>query len=243
MSTTRNPVHVAIIMDGNGRWAEKKGLPRTAGHKAGAEILRKIVEYAASSSVEYLTCYAFSTENWKRPKLEVSFLMKLLSHYLEDEIENLKKNGIRLKIIGDKSGLSSKLQKQVEKAESLTGQGDRLQLNLAINYGGHQDLVFACRKIARKIEEKELKIESISEEMIASHLSTRGIPAPDLLIRPGGDYRISNFLLWELAYTEFFFIEKLWPDFTSEDFDEIINSFLTRERRFGGVNDSGGMNV
>lgn len=243
MSTTRNPVHVAIIMDGNGRWAQKRGLPRTAGHKVGAEVLRNIVEYAASSPVEYLTCYAFSTENWKRPKLEVSFLMKLLSHYLEDEIENLKRNQIRLKIIGDKSGLSSKLQKQVEKAESMTENGERLQLNLAINYGGHQDLVFACREIARKIEQKELQVDSINEEMIASHLSTQGIPAPDLLIRPGGDYRISNFLLWELAYTEFFFIEKLWPDFTSEDFDEIINSFMIRERRFGGVNDSGGMHA
>lgn len=243
MTTTGNPVHIAIIMDGNGRWAQKRGLPRTAGHKVGAEVLRKIVEYAAASPVEYLTCYAFSTENWKRPKLEVSFLMKLLSHYLEDEIENLKRNKVRLKIIGDKSGLSSKLQKQIEKAESATEKGDCLQLNLAINYGGHQDLVFACREIARKIEEKELQIESVNEEIIASHLSTQGIPAPDLLIRPGGDYRISNFLLWELAYTEFFFIEKLWPDFTSEDFDEVINCFMTRERRFGGVNDSGGMNA
>ena len=228
-------IHVAIIMDGNGRWAKKKGLPRTSGHKAGAETLRKIIEYATASEVEYLTCYAFSTENWKRPKIEVNFLMTLLSNYLKEEIKNLKENGVRLKVIGDIEGLSSKLQKQIAKAENETKDGDRLQLNLAINYGGRFDLIQAITNIARKVKDGEYQLDDISENLVSAALSTADIPEPDLLIRPGGDYRISNFLLWELAYTELFFCEKLWPDFTKEDLEKIMTDFKTRERRFGGL--------
>ena len=237
MAEQKEATHVAIIMDGNGRWAKKRGLPRTAGHKVGAEVLRKIVECAAASPVKYLTCYAFSAENWKRPKMEVTFLMTLLSHYLEGEVENLKKNGVSLKVIGDKSGLSGKLQKQVAKAEDATKEGTELQLNLAINYGSRQDLLQGVQNLAKLVEAGQLKAAEITEEMLESHLSTAGIPAPDLLIRPGGDYRISNFLLWELAYTEFFFLEKLWPDFTEADFQSLLQDFKNRERRFGGLGD------
>ena len=238
-----NPVtHVAVIMDGNGRWAQKRGLPRTGGHKVGAEVLRKIIEWATQTEIEHLTCYAFSTENWKRPKIEVTFLMTLFSSYLEKEVENLKKNGVRLKIIGDKTGLSKKLQKLIVKAESETANGQNLQLNLAVNYGSQQDITEAVRLIAQEVLEGKMNPAEIQVDTITNHLSTAGIPEPDLLIRPGGDFRISNYLLWELAYTEFFFYEKLWPDFTVEDMEQILSNFTNRERRFGGLVDSGGTN-
>ena len=239
-----NPVtHVAVIMDGNGRWAQKRGLPRTGGHKVGAEVLRKIIEWATQTEIEHLTCYAFSTENWKRPKIEVTFLMTLFSSYLEKEVENLKKNGVRLKIIGDKMGLSKKLQKLIVKAESETANGQNLQLNLAVNYGSQQDITEAIRLIAQEVLEGKMNPAEIQVDTITNHLSTAGIPEPDLLIRPGGDFRISNYLLWELAYTEFFFYEKLWPDFTVEDMEQILSDFKNRERRFGGLVDSGGTNA
>ena len=239
-----NPVtHVAVIMDGNGRWAQKRGLPRTGGHKVGAEVLRKIIEWATQTEIEHLTCYAFSTENWKRPKIEVTFLMTLFSSYLEKEVENLKKNGVRLKIIGDKTGLSKKLQKLIVKAESETANGQNLQLNLAVNYGSQQDITEAVRLIAQEVLEGKMNPAEIQVDTITNHLSTAGIPDPDLLIRPGGDFRISNYLLWELAYTEFFFYEKLWPDFTVEDMEQILSDFKNRERRFGGLVDSGGTNA
>ena len=239
-----NPVtHVAVIMDGNGRWAQKRGLPRTGGHKVGAEVLRKIIEWATQTEIEHLTCYAFSTENWKRPKIEVTFLMTLFSSYLEKEVENLKKNGVRLKIIGDKTGLSKKLQNLIVKAESETANGQNLQLNLAVNYGSQQDITEAVRLIAQEVLEGKMNPAEIQVDTITNHLSTAGIPEPDLLIRPGGDFRISNYLLWELAYTEFFFYEKLWPDFTVEDMEQILSDFKNRERRFGGLVDSGGTNA
>ena len=239
-----NPVtHVAVIMDGNGRWAQKRGLPRTGGHKVGAEVLRKIIEWATQTEIEHLTCYAFSTENWKRPKIEVTVLMTLFSSYLEKEVENLKKNGVRLKIIGDKTGLSKKLQKLIVKAESETANGQNLQLNLAVNYGSQQDITEAVRLIAQEVLEGKMNPAEIQVDTITNHLSTAGIPEPDLLIRPGGDFRISNYLLWELAYTEFFFYEKLWPDFTVEDMEQILSDFKNRERRFGGLVDSGGTNA
>ena len=239
-----NPVtHIAVIMDGNGRWAQKRGLPRTGGHKVGAEVLRKIIEWATQTEIEHLTCYAFSTENWKRPKIEVTFLMTLFSSYLEKEVKNLKKNGVRLKIIGDKAGLSSKLQKLIVKAEAETADGQNLQLNLAVNYGSQQDITGAVRLIAQAVLEGKMKPDEIQVDTITNQLSTAGIPALDLLIRPGGDFRISNYLLWELAYTEFFFYEKLWPDFTVEDMEQILSDFKNRERRFGGLVDSGGTNA
>ena len=239
-----NPVtHIAVIMDGNGRWAQKRGLPRTGGHKVGAEVLRKIIEWATQTEIEHLTCYAFSTENWKRPKIEVTFLMTLFSSYLEKEVKNLKKNGVRLKIIGDKAGLSSKLQKLIVKAEAETADGQNLQLNLAVNYGSQQDITEAVRLIAQEVLEGKMNPAEIQVDTITNHLSTAGIPEPDLLIRPGGDFRISNYLLWELAYTEFFFYEKLWPDFTVEDMEQILSDFKNRERRFGGLVDSGGTNA
>lgn len=229
------PAHVAIIMDGNGRWAQKRGLPRTAGHKAGAETLRKMVEFAAQAGIKFLTCYAFSTENWKRPTTEVSFLMTLLSTYLEREAKDLAKNGIRLKVLGDIQGLSKKLQKQIQKAEEITATGTRLQLNLAINYGGQQEILKACQKYAVEVEQGLTKPSEITIEKFESLLTTQDIPNPDLLIRPGGDYRISNFLLWQLAYTELWFSPILWPDFSEKDFELALDSFKNRERRFGGV--------
>ena len=239
-----NPVtHVAVIMDGNGRWAQKRGLPRTGGHKVGAEVLRKIIEWATQTEIEHLTCYAFSTENWKRPKIEVTFLMTLFSSYLEKKVENFKKNGSHLKIIEDKTALSKKLQKLIVKAESETANGQNLQLNLAVNYGSQQDITEAVRLIAQEVLEGKMNPAEIQVDTITNHLSTAGIPEPDLLIRPGGDFRISNYLLWELAYTEFFFYEKLWPDFTVEDMEQILSDFKNRERRFGGLVDSGGTNA
>lgn len=215
--------HVAIIMDGNGRWASARHLPRTAGHKKGADAARKVIEAAADSNVQFLTLYAFSSENWKRPEQEVKELMNLLRFYLGSELSSLHKNNIRIKVIGDVSKLDLDIQQKILEAEKLTQANSALQLNIALSYGSRQEII----KAALAMEGNEGDFEA--------HLYTYQIPDPDLLIRTGGEQRLSNFLLWQLAYTELYFTDTLWPDFDEKQFEEAIAEFHRRERRFGGA--------
>jgi len=228
-----NPRHIAIIMDGNGRWAQKRLMPRIMGHHAGVKAVRKIVEYCAKQNIEVLSLFAFSSENWRRPKDEVSLLMELFMATLQSEVDKLDKNNIRLKIIGDKSGFPEKLQEKIRLAEAQTQGNAGLTLLIAANYGGRWDITQAMRKIAAGIKQGDIQEQDISEELIGEHLVTAGLPEPDLFIRSGGEERISNFLLWQLAYTEFYFTESLWPDFDQNLLETAINSFKSRERRFG----------
>ena len=228
------PRHIAIIMDGNRRWAKERGLDPKLGHKEGADNLKKIAKYANQIGIEYLTVYAFSTENWKRTKEEVGTLMLLLQKYVEDFLKDTSKNNIRIKILGDTTRLNEELQKSIQKIVDATADCTGLTLNIAFNYGGRDEIVKAVKKIAKQIENKEIRIEDIDEDLISSSLYTTGQPEPDLLIRPGGEQRISNYLLWQLAYTEFLFIPKYWPDFSKEDLDEAIQIFENRNRKFGG---------
>ena len=227
------PQHVAIIMDGNGRWAKKRFLPRIAGHRAGVDAVRKVVEACAVRKIPVLTLFAFSSENWRRPKAEVGLLMDLFITALEKETQVLNKNNVKLRVIGDRSAFSDKLQQNIEEAESLTSQNTGLVLNVAANYGGRWDIAQATRKVVQEVKDGVYAAEEISEQTIAQHLAFNGMPDPDLFIRTGGEQRISNFLLWQLAYTELHFTELNWPDFNDVAFDEAVNSFQNRERRFG----------
>ena len=229
------PVHVAVIMDGNGRWAKKRGLPRTAGHKKGVDALREIVKAASAIDIKYLTVYAFSTENWKRPITEVDFLMKLFSYYLDSEIEEMNKNNVRLKVVGYVEKLSENLQKQVHNAEDRTAENTGLTLNVGVNYGGRDEIVMAVRKIAQMAAVGKVDASDVDEQMVDNNLYTAYQPPVDLLIRTGGDMRISNFLLWQCAYAELWFTEKNWPDFQPDDFAAAVQSYQTRDRRFGGL--------
>lgn len=241
LDQSRLPTHVAVIMDGNGRWAKKRGLPRLAGHKAGADSIRDIVEFSGEIGIPYLTLYAFSTENWSRPKDEVEGLMDLLLEYLHKETEELHKNGVKIQFLGDRTVLNQAIQKEMERAEKLTGDNKRLQLNIAVNYGGRAEITRAVKKIAEQVQNKEIvDLEEISEEKIASCLYTAGIPDPDLLIRPSGENRLSNFLLWQAAYTELWVSKVLWPDFRRDHLTEAILAFQKRDRRFGAVEETGG---
>lgn len=235
LDRTRIPRHVAVIMDGNGRWAQKRGLPRTFGHRAGAESLRNIVKAASEIGIKVLTAYAFSTENWKRPEEEVNFLMALLSDYLDNEIEELDSNDVKIRFIGKVTDLASSLQKKIENAQSRTADNSGLILNLAVNYGGRAEITRAVQIIADKIIKGELKPQDITDAVVQNNLYTVGLPDPDLLIRPSGDLRISNFLLWQLAYTEFWFTDINWPDFKPEHLVQAIIEFQQRDRRFGGL--------
>jgi undecaprenyl diphosphate synthase len=235
LDPARIPRHIAIIMDGNGRWAQKRGLPRALGHRAGAETLRSIVRTAAELRVGALTAYAFSTENWKRPADEVSLLMNLFSDYLDNEIDELRENGIRLRFSGNTDELGADLRHKMERAVGLTAANSGLVLNLAVNYGGRAELVRAVRLIAEKVAAGGLKPADVSEPLISEFLYTSGLPEPDLLIRPAGDFRISNFLLWQSAYAELWFTDIFWPDFKSEHLVAAIKDFQGRERRFGGL--------
>lgn len=230
------PRHVAIIMDGNGRWAKSRGLPRVAGHKRGAEALRKILEGCKGLGLEYLTIYAFSSENWNRPQTEISDLMELLSYYLQYEIDTIHKNNICLRIIGDRARLSKNIQKQINDAEALTEKNTAFVLNVALSYGARQEILRALQGILSDVESGVLNKDEISEATISSYLDTATLPDPDLLIRTGGDQRISNFLLWQSAYTEFYFTPTLWPDFSLDSLKEAINEYAQRERRYGGRN-------
>lgn len=227
------PAHVAIIMDGNGRWAKARGLPRTAGHKKGADSLRNVLNACRDSGVRYLTIYAFSSENWKRSSEEINDLMQLLKHYLEQELETLHQNRIRLRFIGDLAMLDKDIRESILHAVDLTSRNSDFNFTVALSYGSRQELVRATRKIAAKVKSGELNPEDISEDMIADALDTSGMPEPDLLIRTGGEQRLSNFLLWQSAYTEFYFTPILWPDFGNAEFKTALQDFSQRERRYG----------
>ncbi len=231
------PRHIAIILDGNGRWAKKRGLPRTAGHMAGAETFRRIATYCKNIGVEYLTVYAFSTENWKRPEEEVGTIMKLLGRYLDEAIRTMEKDHIRMKVFGELARLSPKLREKVDRTDEISQHYQGFQANICLNYGGRDEIIHAARRYARDYAEGRVQGE-LSEEQFGNYLYSAGIPDPDLLIRPGGEMRISNFLLWQCAYAEFYFTEVLWPDFTPEELDKAIAEFNRRDRRYGGVKNS-----
>ena len=232
----RLPRHVAIIMDGNGRWAQKRGLPRTMGHKAGVEAIREIVKACSNLGVEVLTVYAFSTENWRRPKEEVGVLMNLLTDYLRRELNELHENRVQIRMIGDMTQLPFEAQQELRNSMKKTQNNTGLILNLALNYGGRAELTSAVRRISEAALQGTLKPEDITEETIDKALFTSGLPDPDLLIRTSGEMRLSNFLLWQLAYTEIVVTDCLWPDFNPEALLEAIRAYQKRERRFGGLN-------
>ncbi|CAA7617040.1 isoprenyl transferase [Magnetospirillum sp. SS-4] len=229
------PTHVAIIMDGNGRWAKARGLPRTAGHKRGAEAVRRTVEAAREMGVSYLTLYGFSSENWKRPAGEVSDLMGLLRLYLRSEVAALHKNGIRLKVIGDRNRLGADIVRLIDEAEAKTAANVALTLVLALSYGGRQEMVEATRRIAADVAAGRLAPDAIDEGVVAGHLFTAGIPDPDLIIRTSGEQRISNFLLWQGAYAELVFMETLWPEFGRAELENAIRDYHGRDRRYGAT--------
>jgi undecaprenyl diphosphate synthase len=229
------PKHVAIIMDGNGRWAKARGLPRTAGHRKGVEAVRRTVEAARELGIPYLTMFGFSSENWRRPEGEVFDLMQLLRFYLRSEIAELHKNGVRLRVIGDRSKLSGDIVTMIVKAEELTRGNTELNLVIALSYGARQEITEATRQMVRDALEGRLRPEDITEESFSARLLTRGIPDPDLLVRTSGEQRISNFLLWQSAYTELVFVDTLWPDFTKRDLEDAIREFNQRDRRYGAV--------
>ena len=227
------PKHIAIIMDGNRRWARNKGLPVSLGHKEGAKTLEKIVRYANKIGIKNITVYAFSTENWKRTTEEVTALMNLFQSYLDDYSKRADSENIKVKIIGNREGLSDKMQKSIEKCMERTKDNTGIIFNIALNYGGRDEIVGAVRNIADKIQNNEMKIEDITEQTISDNLYTKGQPDPDLLIRTSGEIRLSNFLPWQLVYSEFVFVEKNWPDFSEKDLDEAIEEYQKRNRKFG----------
>ena len=229
------PHHVAIIMDGNGRWAEKKGKIRLEGHRKGVENLERILEHCINRGVKYLTAYAFSTENWKRPEKEVNGLMELFSKFLDSKRKKLKKQGIKLLVTGSKEGISSKLLKKIEETEKFLENESKLLFNIAFNYGGRREIIYAVIGLINE-REKLGKTENVTEEEFIKHLYRPEIPDPELIIRTSGEFRISNFLLWEVAYSEFYVTDVYWPDFDEEEFDNAILSFNKRDRRYGGLN-------
>jgi len=232
---SRLPEHIAIIMDGNGRGAAKRGLPRAVGHRQGSNQLKKIVEFCDKIGIKYLTVYAFSTENWKRPKSEVDTLMSLLLDYLKNSDRELAGKKVRINVIGDIKGLPNNIQKEIVRVKNSTRNNNGLSLNIALNYGGRDEIIYAVKEIARDVKLGKLKPEDIDERAVASRLYTAGIPDPDFLIRTSGEKRISNFLLWQSAYTEFWYTDVYWPDFTEKYLIQAISDFQRRNRRFGGV--------
>ena len=230
---SRPPRHIAHLLDGNGRRAKKRGLPRTAGHAVGAEIFRKIATYCKNIGVEYLTVYAFSTENWSRPAGEVSTIMKLLRKYLEEAIDTMERDHIRMKVLGDVEGLAPELREMVRRTDEISQRYEGFQANICLNYGGRDEIVRAARRYAADFAAGEAG--ELTEEGFSHYLYSADIPDPDLLIRPGGEVRISNFLLWQCAYAEFYFTDVLWPDFTPEELDKAIAVYQSRDRRYGGV--------
>jgi undecaprenyl diphosphate synthase len=232
---TPGPNHVAIIMDGNGRWAKARGLPRVAGHRRGADAVRRVVRGAGELGIPILTLFAFSTENWTRPADEVNDLMGLLRHYLRNELEELRKNGARLRVIGNREGLASDIVRDISDAENMTRMNSRLDVNICINYGARAEILRATRSLARQVAAGELSADRIDEDCFENELLTAGVPDPDLLIRTSGEQRISNFMLWQCAYAELVFVDTLWPDFGKEHLEQAIAEFRRRERRYGGV--------
>lgn len=230
------PKHIGIIMDGNGRWAKKRGLPRTMGHKAGAKAFREIVKHCLDRKIAYLTVYAFSTENWKRPKTEVDAIMALLSEYLDEAFSHEKENkDICVKIIGDIAPLSQQLQEKIHRLQEQTKNNSGITVNIALNYGGRDELVHSFRTLAEQLKNGQLSIEDVTEDSISNSLYTAGQPDPDLIIRPSGELRLSNFLVWQAAYAEFVFMDVLWPDFGAKELDEALLQYAQRSRRFGDI--------
>jgi undecaprenyl diphosphate synthase len=229
------PKHIAIIMDGNGRWASKRALPRVFGHKAGMEALREVVKACSDIGIKILTVYAFSTENWNRPTDEVSYLMNLLIEYMRKEINELNKNKVKIKILGDISGLPKVTREEVENAARLTENNKGIQFNIALNYGSRAEIISACKRIAEDFKEGKISSEEITEDLISEHLFTKGDIDPDLIIRTSGEKRLSNFLLWQSAYSELVFVEEMWPDFNRKHLEKAIIEYQSRDRRFGLV--------
>ncbi|MBQ8264436.1 MAG: isoprenyl transferase [Oscillospiraceae bacterium] len=227
------PRHIAIIMDGNGRWAKKRKMPRTAGHAVGAETFRKIATYCKDIGLDYLTVYAFSTENWRRPKEEVDAIMGLLEKYLLEAIEKMERDRVKMKFFGDVSVLSPRLRELIERTEEISKRFEGCQVNICLNYGGRDEVVRAMRRYASEVAEG--RANDIDEAGVSEYLFSAGVPDPDLLIRPGGEYRLSNFLMWQSAYSELYFTDTLWPDFTEKEINRAIAEFQHRERRYGGV--------
>lgn len=235
MQDMKIPNHVAIILDGNGRWAKSKGMPRTYGHTTGAKNVEKIAEAAGNMGIRYLTLYAFSTENWNRPPEEVKALMNLLDSYLKNCIQTAKKNNMAVRVLGDISRLDERMQEKIQKLEESSADYDGLHLQIAINYGSRDEIVRAIRKLGRDVEAGKIAPDQISEESFSSYLDTAGLPDPDLLIRTSGEERLSNFLLWQLAYAEFYFTDVPWPDFHEEDLRRAVEAYNQRDRRYGKV--------
>lgn len=231
--TKNNPEHIAVIMDGNGRWAARKGLPRNMGHKKGAEVVVQIAKAAQELGVKFLTLYAFSTENWKRSPEEVSGLMALLREYLDKNFKELEENDVRIRFIGERQMLDADIVAKMEKLEERTKDNRSLGLQIALSYGSRQEIVNAARKIAERIKVGDMSVKDIDEEAFSDMLYTAGVPDPDLVIRTSGEQRLSNYLLWQVAYSEFFFTPTLWPDFTEQELAKIIENYQTRERRYG----------
>ncbi|MBB3266639.1 undecaprenyl diphosphate synthase [Azospirillum sp. OGB3] len=231
----RPPAHVAVIMDGNGRWAKSRGLPRTAGHKKGVDAVRRTVEAAGELGIGYLTIFSFSSENWRRPEEEVSDLMQLLRFYLRSEIADLHRNGVRLRVIGDRARLSKDIVSLIENAETLTRDNRKLTLVVALSYGSRQEITLAARRLAEEVKAGTLDPADITEDRLSERLFTADIPDPDLIVRTSGEKRISNFLLWQAAYAELVFVDTLWPDFSKRDLEAAIEEFHRRERRFGAT--------
>lgn len=231
----RVPTHVAIILDGNGRWAKAKGMPRNYGHTQGAKNVEVICEEAWNMGIKYLTVYAFSTENWSRPEKEVAALMKLLRNYMKNCVKTAHKNHMRVRVIGDKSRLDEDIQRSIEELERETKDNDGLNFQIAINYGSRDELLRAVRRMAADVKNGRLLEQEISEEIFSSYLDTADIPDPDLLIRTSGELRISNYLLWQIAYSELYFCDVPWPDFSKEELEKAVEDYNNRDRRFGGV--------
>ena len=229
------PQHVAIILDGNGRWAKSKGMPRNYGHTVGAKNVETVCQAAHDMGIKYLTLYAFSTENWNRPDNEVNALMKLLESYLKNCIKTADKNNMRVRVIGDTTKLSEKFQNQIKELESASAHNDGLNLQIAINYGSRDEMVRAIRKLAKDCIDGKVNPEEIEEQTFEQYLDTKGIPDPDLMIRTSGELRLSNYLLWQLAYAEFYFTDVPWPDFSKEELEKAIEQYNSRDRRYGGI--------
>ncbi|MGI6038527.1 MAG: isoprenyl transferase [Limnochordia bacterium] len=234
------PTHLALIMDGNGRWAQSKGLPRTAGHSVGVETLKKIVEYCGQIGIPIITAYTFSTENWRRPRTEVDFLMELLATSIDEQLDDLRAKGVQIRVIGNWAALPPAVANSLRLAIEKTKANQRLILNLAINYGGRAEIVEAVRKISHLVEKGDLMPDQIDEELVASFLQTKGLPDPDLIIRTGGDLRLSNFLLWQAAYSELWVTPTHWPAFTVQELTKALGDYQSRERRFGKIKSTSG---
>jgi len=234
----KNPKHVAIIMDGNGRWANQRHLPRTEGHRHGVERIREVIRACSDLKIPYLTLYAFSKENWSRPKDEVNFLMKLLGYYLDNELKEMQKSKIRFRMIGRLDELPVDIQKRIRRNIESTKDNPGLNLTLALSYSSRSEIIDSVKRIAQKVKEGELSVDEINEKLFSSSLFTGGIPDPDLLIRTSGELRLSNFMLWQVSYTEIYVTEKLWPDFGKEEFFKALEAYKVRDRRFGNATDT-----